>query len=243
MLLYRLECLPLTSTLQDKLHSAFRRILRYALEVHFPDCMSNAELTRRTGATAMSKTLRQRRLRLVGHALRMANPSPQYNTSPLSSARTSEAPWTSTNIALCTKTLLMTFLQSINLWNLWHLFLSCSSKPVYFHCPHDSSTSSSISSSARFPCYISPHIAMFSLVHCLFLSSKNTSPSTICFRPTDVTVLQLPHLHCRRGLSHVLHPFSSHVSSYSTPSLYGTCNLISIQTLHLPTIQHCWHSN
>ena len=32
--------------------------------------------SRRTGATALSKTLRQRRLRLVGHALRMANPSP-----------------------------------------------------------------------------------------------------------------------------------------------------------------------
>ena len=76
ILLYRLECLPLTSTLQDNLDAAYRRILRYALWVHFPDCISNAELTRRTGATALSKTLRQRRLRLVGHALRMANPSP-----------------------------------------------------------------------------------------------------------------------------------------------------------------------
>ena len=76
ILLYRLECLPLTLTLQDKLDSAYRRILRYALGVNFPDCISNAELTRRTGATALSKTLRQRRLRLVGHALRMANPSP-----------------------------------------------------------------------------------------------------------------------------------------------------------------------
>ena len=71
-----LECLPLTSTLQYKLDSAYRRILRYALGVHFPDCISKAELTRRTGATALSKTLRQRRLRLVGHALRMANQSP-----------------------------------------------------------------------------------------------------------------------------------------------------------------------
>ena len=76
ILLYGLECLPLTSTLQDKLDSAYRRILRYALCVNFPDCISNAELTRRTGATALSKTLRQRRLRLVGHARRMANPSP-----------------------------------------------------------------------------------------------------------------------------------------------------------------------
>ena len=76
ILLYRLECLPLTSTLQDKLDSACSRILHYALGVHFPDCISNAELTRWTGATALSKTLRQRRLRLVGHALRMANPSP-----------------------------------------------------------------------------------------------------------------------------------------------------------------------
>ena len=57
IMLYGLECLPLTSTLQDKLDSAFRRILRYALRVYFPDCISNSELTRRTGATALSKTL------------------------------------------------------------------------------------------------------------------------------------------------------------------------------------------
>ena len=76
MLLYGLECLPLTSTLQDKLYSAYRHILRYALGVHFPDCISNAELMRRTGATALSKTLCQGRLRLVGHALRKTNPSP-----------------------------------------------------------------------------------------------------------------------------------------------------------------------
>ena len=76
ILLYGLECLPLTLTLHDKLESAYRRILRYALRIHFPDCISNAELTRRTGSTALSKTLCQRRLRLVRHALRMANPSP-----------------------------------------------------------------------------------------------------------------------------------------------------------------------
>ena len=76
ILLYGLECLPLTSILQDKLDSAHRRILCYALGVYFPDCMSNAELTRWIGATVLSKTLRQRRLRFVGHALRMANPSP-----------------------------------------------------------------------------------------------------------------------------------------------------------------------
>ena len=63
-------------SLQDKLDSAYRRILRSALGVHFPDCISSAGLTRRTGATALSKSLRQRRLRLLGNALRMANPSP-----------------------------------------------------------------------------------------------------------------------------------------------------------------------
>ena len=75
-LLYGLEYLLLTSTHQEKLDAAFRRILRYAIRVHFPDCISNAELTRRTGAAAQSKTLCQRRLRLVGHSLRMANSSP-----------------------------------------------------------------------------------------------------------------------------------------------------------------------
>ena len=53
ILLYGLECLPLTSTLQDKLDSAYRRIFRYALGIHFPDCISNAELTKMTGATAL----------------------------------------------------------------------------------------------------------------------------------------------------------------------------------------------
>ena len=44
ILLYGLECLPLTLTLQEKLDSAYRRILRHALGVHFPVCISNAEL-------------------------------------------------------------------------------------------------------------------------------------------------------------------------------------------------------
>ena len=69
ILLYGLECLPLTLTLQDKLDSAYRRILRYAPGAHFPVCISNAELAKRTGATALSKILRQRRIRLVGHTL------------------------------------------------------------------------------------------------------------------------------------------------------------------------------
>ena len=76
ILLYGLECLPLTSTLLDRLYTAYRSIHRNALELHFPDCISNAELTRRNRATALSKTPRQRSLRLVGHVLRMANPSP-----------------------------------------------------------------------------------------------------------------------------------------------------------------------
>ena len=72
ILLYGLECLPLTSTTQDKLDSAYRRILGYAVGVHFSDCISNAELTRLTGANALSHTYRQRRPRVVGHAQRIA---------------------------------------------------------------------------------------------------------------------------------------------------------------------------
>ena len=48
---------PLTSTLQNKLGSAYRRILRYGLGVHLAD--SNAEVTRMTGVTALSNTLIQ----------------------------------------------------------------------------------------------------------------------------------------------------------------------------------------
>ena len=76
ILLYGLECLPLTLTLQDKLDEAYRRILRNAPGVYFSDRISNTELTRWTGATALSKTLRQWGLRLVGCALGMANHLP-----------------------------------------------------------------------------------------------------------------------------------------------------------------------
>ena len=75
ILLYGHECLPLTMTLQNNLDASYRHILRYALGVHFHDRISNAELTRGSGVTALSKTLCQRRLRHVGHAQRMANPS------------------------------------------------------------------------------------------------------------------------------------------------------------------------
>ena len=40
ILLFELECLQLTSTFQDKLDAAYRRILRYALWLLFPDCIS-----------------------------------------------------------------------------------------------------------------------------------------------------------------------------------------------------------
>ena len=70
ILLCGLECLPLTSTLQDKLCSAYRRIL--AMLSGFTS-LTAFPTKRRTGATALSKTLHQRRLRLV---VRIANPSP-----------------------------------------------------------------------------------------------------------------------------------------------------------------------
>ena len=97
ILLHRLECLQLTLTLQEKHDAVYRHILRYAVGVHFPDCICNAELTR-TGATALSKTHRQRRLRLVVHDLRIVIPIATSDTSPLSTSRTSETPWTSANI-------------------------------------------------------------------------------------------------------------------------------------------------
>ena len=55
--LCRLECLPLTLTLHDKLDAAYRCILNYALGVHFPHQIYSTELMRRTGQTALSKTL------------------------------------------------------------------------------------------------------------------------------------------------------------------------------------------
>ena len=51
ILLYEHECLSLTSTLQDKLDSGYRRILRYSHGVHIHICISHAELSRRKCAT------------------------------------------------------------------------------------------------------------------------------------------------------------------------------------------------
>ena len=61
ILQYGLKCFPLTLTLQEKLDTAYRRILCYAFWVHFPDRISNAELTGKTCAIALSKTHHQRR--------------------------------------------------------------------------------------------------------------------------------------------------------------------------------------
>ncbi|KAL8600803.1 hypothetical protein ACOMHN_055998 [Nucella lapillus] len=71
ILCYGMESNPLTPTLSRSIDSRYRRMLRSALGIFYPDRISNDELFAKTQLPPLSTTLRRRRLRLVGHILRM----------------------------------------------------------------------------------------------------------------------------------------------------------------------------
>ncbi|KAL8621687.1 hypothetical protein ACOMHN_024658 [Nucella lapillus] len=66
-----MESIPLTPTLSRSIDSRYRRMLRSALGIFYPDRISNDKLFAKTQLPPLSMTLRRRRLRLVGHILRM----------------------------------------------------------------------------------------------------------------------------------------------------------------------------
>ncbi|KAL8571328.1 hypothetical protein ACOMHN_050578 [Nucella lapillus] len=66
-----MESNPLTPTLSRSIDTRYRRMLRSALGIFYPDRISNDELFAKTQLPPLSMTLRRRRLRLVGHILRM----------------------------------------------------------------------------------------------------------------------------------------------------------------------------
>ncbi|KAL8565546.1 hypothetical protein ACOMHN_049522 [Nucella lapillus] len=70
ILSYGMESIPLTPTLSRSIDSRYRRMLRSALGIFYPDRISNDELFAKTQLPPLSTTLRRRRLRLVGHILR-----------------------------------------------------------------------------------------------------------------------------------------------------------------------------
>ncbi|KAL8587252.1 hypothetical protein ACOMHN_013336 [Nucella lapillus] len=68
---YGMDSIPLTPTLSRSIDSRYRRMLRSALGIFYPDRISNDKLFAKTRLSPLSTTLRRRRLRLVGHILRM----------------------------------------------------------------------------------------------------------------------------------------------------------------------------
>ncbi|KAL8581426.1 hypothetical protein ACOMHN_004311 [Nucella lapillus] len=71
ILCYGMESIPLTPTPSRSIDSRYRRMLRSALGIFYPDRISNDELFAKTQLPPLSTTLRRLRLRLVGHILRM----------------------------------------------------------------------------------------------------------------------------------------------------------------------------
>ena len=70
ILLYSLEAVPLTPSREDSLDASYRSLLRYALGIHFPECISSQQLMTRASVPPLSNTLRRRRQMLLGHCLR-----------------------------------------------------------------------------------------------------------------------------------------------------------------------------
>ena len=68
---YGLESVPMTRSLCRQIDASHRQLVRAALGITWPETISTAELTRRAKLIPLSRTIRKRRLRLVGHVIRM----------------------------------------------------------------------------------------------------------------------------------------------------------------------------
>ena len=66
-----LESVPMTRSLCRQIDASHRQMVRAALGITWPETISTAELTQRAKLIALSRTIRERRLRLVGHVIRM----------------------------------------------------------------------------------------------------------------------------------------------------------------------------
>ena len=68
---YGLESVPMTRSLRRQIDASHRQLVRAALGITWPETISTAELTQRANLIPLSRTIRKRRLRLVGHVIRM----------------------------------------------------------------------------------------------------------------------------------------------------------------------------
>ena len=68
---YGLESVPMTHSLRRQIDTSHRQMVRAALGITWSDTMSTAELTQRAKSIPLIRTIRKRRLRLVGHVIIM----------------------------------------------------------------------------------------------------------------------------------------------------------------------------
>ena len=61
----------MTRLLCRQIDASYRQMVRAALGITWPETISTAKLTQRTKLIPLSRTIRKRRLRLVGHVIRM----------------------------------------------------------------------------------------------------------------------------------------------------------------------------
>ena len=87
ILLYNSETWTLTATLEKSLDSFHRRLLRIALNYHYPKIINNDKLYNLTKEIPLSTKIKKRRLALLGHILRLDPETPaqralQYYVTP-----------------------------------------------------------------------------------------------------------------------------------------------------------------
>ena len=66
---YGLESVPMTRSLCRQIDASHRQLVRAALGIPWPETISTAELTQRAKLIPLSRTIRKRRLYLVGHVI------------------------------------------------------------------------------------------------------------------------------------------------------------------------------
>ena len=74
--LYNSELWATNESLNKKIDSYHRRLLRYALNLKWPKKISNEELYRKTKVTRWSAVIKKRRLTFLGHMMRRGENTP-----------------------------------------------------------------------------------------------------------------------------------------------------------------------
>ena len=83
---YGLESVPMTRSLCRQIDASHRQMVWAALGITWPETISTAELTQRAKLIRLSRTIHNRRLRLVGHVIIMQSRC----ETPLSTLMTTE---------------------------------------------------------------------------------------------------------------------------------------------------------